>query len=1172
VSLFLSIVKVMSLPSLSLTLFSALYHLSPSSITLAVLSTSFNAGGVCSSSSTTLASSSNLAWFSSLALIRLSKCSNSVFSDGVNLSSLLDFISCNFSYSFVSFSVNGEITREQVDGFIEQDESVITDIERKAESENEAELNSAIDQADKLIGEAVTRSEGKTEPSNEKVEGGEVKKTVLTKRLYEGKIRESVKSALEEYGLTREVENQSIAEKKGKQFVEEFGEDVSLDAIKSGDISGGEAVVVLDEVAKSLERKMLTENDPVKMSELVAKQAEVINTLENIARKGGQFNAMLKKVYQNSDLGYNYETKVSEWKAENSGFIPKEVEARFKELDTQMKDLRKRIAETELKLREAEEKQAFDNIVAEVRHKPKTERSGKRKIAEGLDELTNALGVKLSAVGDKKASATKALIKIGEGLIEEGIDTAKNVAEKIREYVEDKFKGKIDIKEYESDVIKHFEETLPKITERNGKIHIPDKLIKELVKNGAETIEDLVSQVKEIAKADFPDITDREIRDSITKYGKTQNPTKDELLAKISRMKRIGQLISKLEDVQNKIRPLKSGLQRERMDAEERALNKKLREEMKELPVDEETLAGQIRTVLDARKQGVQNRIEDLQREIEQGEKTPKNQRTIADDEALTKLKEQLEKVKTEHQEKFADQNEAEKEAKRLSMAKKNTQNRIEELSKRLREGDFSKVEKKRLEPDLELSKLRFEKEKIQHEYDKEFEKDRLLKRTKMEKFGDFALEAWGMSRILKATADLSFIYVQGKYALTHPKIASKAFVQAMKLFASEKRAEKFIEDIRTSELYPTMKDSKLSIPEPNAKINASEELSYSGWLNSTWKAIGYPLKYVSENAYENWDKVNPLKAFERASIGYLNTVRVLRFADGVKMLELRGQTLENSPKEYKNMADFVNTFTGRASLGSLEQQSEMLARVFFSPRNWASVFKQSILLPRQMYKWRETGDEYTFSVAQKMAFRDVSAWVGLSTTMATLAGAVLNNDDDKKTGVEKDIRSTDFAKIKLGDTRVDPFGGYLSPIIMASRIAMDITHEIAPKYSDGGYKNKDGKIVPLGKGYVPTKKELLEQVAINKLNPSTSALYSYLAKKEKNGEWVNEYGKPYDFKEDLKLYPMMADMIMEIYLEDPTALNGLLTFGAYFGLPVSKYGEDTNAQRKKKELEKKKD
>jgi len=608
------------------------------------------------------------------------------------------------------------------------------------------------------------------------------------------------------------------------------------------------------------------------------------------------------------------------------------------------------------------------------------------------------------------------------------------------------------------------------------------------------------------------------------------------------------------------------------MDAEERALNKKLREEMKELPVDEETLAGQIRTVLDARKQGVQNRIEDLQREIEQGEKTPKNQRTIADDEALTKLKEQLEKVKAEHQEKFAEQNEAEKEAKRLSMAKKNTKKRIEELSKRLREGDFSKVEKKRLEPDLELSKLRFEKEKIQHEYDKEFEKDRLLKRTKMEKFGDFALEAWGMSRILKATADLSFIYVQGKYALTHPKIASKAFVQAMKLFASEKRAEKFIEDIRTSELYPTMKDSKLSIPEPNAKINASEELSYSGWLNSTWKAIGYPLKYVSENAYENWDKVNPSKAFERASIGYLNTVRVLRFADGVKMLELRGQTLENSPKEYKNMADFVNTFTGRASLGSLEQQSEMLARVFFSPRNWASVFKQSILLPRQMYKWRETGDEYTFSVAQKMAFRDVSAWVGLSTTMATLAGAVLNNDDDKKTGVEKDIRSTDFAKIKLGDTRVDPFGGYLSPIIMASRIAMDITHEIAPKYSDGGYKNKDGKIVPLGKGYVPTKKELLEQVAINKLNPSTSALYSYLAKKEKNGEWVNKYGKPYDFKEDLKLYPMMADMIMEIYLEDPTALNGLLTFGAYFGLPVSKYGEDTDAQRKKKELEKKKD
>ncbi len=79
---------------------------------------------------------------------------------------------------------NGEITREQVDGFIEQDESVITDIERKAESENEAELNEAIDQADKLIGEAVGATEGEKQPtdkgtSEDKVTG--IKKAMVEK-------------------------------------------------------------------------------------------------------------------------------------------------------------------------------------------------------------------------------------------------------------------------------------------------------------------------------------------------------------------------------------------------------------------------------------------------------------------------------------------------------------------------------------------------------------------------------------------------------------------------------------------------------------------------------------------------------------------------------------------------------------------------------------------------------------------------------------------------------------------------------------------------------------------------------------------------------------------------------------------------------------------------------
>lgn len=847
--------------------------------------------------------------------------------------------------------------------------------------------------------------------------------------------------------------------------------------------------------------------------------------------------------------------------------MPKDIAEKFKQYDTELSDLKKRITEAEKKVKEAEEKQAFDNIVAEVKQKPKAERSGRRKIAEGLDELTNALGVKLSAVGDNKASATKALIKIGEGLIEEGIATAKNVAEKIREYVEDKFKGKIDIKEYEPDVLKHFEETLPKITERNGKIHIPDKLIKELVKNGAETIEDLVSQVKEIAKADFPDITDREIRDSITKYGKTQNPTKDELLAKISRMKRIGRLLSQLEDVQNKIRPLKSGLQRERMDAQERAMNKQLREELRNLPVDEETLAGQIRTVLDARKQGVQNRIEDLQREIEQGEKTPKNQRTIADDEALTKLKEQLEKVKAEHQEKFAEQNEAEKEAKRLSMAKKNTQKRIEDLSTRLREGNFSKVAKREIKEDAELTKLRADKIRIQEEFDKEFHKQELLNKKGVEKLKDRLWEAWSLPRALMATGEFSFVGVQGLInTIAHPIESAKALKRAFEFGFSEKKTEQWLHELKSQEYYPLMKKSKLSLTEPNAELTAREELFYSGWTNMIWDTLGRPLKLKSDSAYEKWKELNPMRGVERASVGYLDTQRVSRFLDGMEMLKEKGITYEENPQAYKDMADVINTFTGRASLGKLEMIAPTLSKVFFSPRNWASALK--VATPYAMYhfgKMRAGADNYKPSTAQKMAISDLSKYIGVTTSMVMMAAASLNNDDDESTGVEFDPRSSDFMKIKIGDKRIDPWGGKIQQIIFSSRVLMDVLHEVSPSLSEGGYKKKD-EIMPLGvERKSPTLESLSRTQATNKLAPTMALLNKYASTKiGKDGKRKDEFGNDFELSEEAKkmLKPIYWGTVGELLKEDPSALNGLLAFYAFFGGGVNIYGKKKDKKK----------
>jgi len=75
---------------------------------------------------------------------------------------------------------NGNITEKQVEDYTEQDESVIADIERKAESDNETELNEAVKQADELISET---SKSGTPPPPEKpvsLEGETKEKTKLT--------------------------------------------------------------------------------------------------------------------------------------------------------------------------------------------------------------------------------------------------------------------------------------------------------------------------------------------------------------------------------------------------------------------------------------------------------------------------------------------------------------------------------------------------------------------------------------------------------------------------------------------------------------------------------------------------------------------------------------------------------------------------------------------------------------------------------------------------------------------------------------------------------------------------------------------------------------------------------------------------------------------------------
>jgi len=1184
-------------------------------------------------------------------------------------------------------------------------------------------------------------SGGQKPPKGEtetEVKDGGVKKTVLTQRVYEGDTREEVKKAIEKFGLNRDVITMDEAEANAKKFIEEVGLDMAYQSIIDGGVVDGAVAEIYAAKIRDLNDQINSAKTAEEIEVLSSQLAEVYSKLSNRATGAGQFNKQLARIYdRDSDLGYKYEKKVQEYKDANNGEIPAEIAAKFKELDDQIKELSKQIKEAEAREQKAAEQQAVDEIKASIKRNPTANKKvrAKRLMSEGLDDIAQALGVQLMASGTKRASVVTGLTKIGQSLILNGEATIENVGEKVREFVKAKFGDKFNFDDFATDF------DLAMIPEESdNKLKIPNSYIRGLVEDGIDNIDDLVKAIQK----DYSG-TEREIRDAITGYGKIVNQSKDEVSVQLRKMKDIGRLISAIEDVENKKRPLKSGFQRDKLSEEQRRLRKELREAMKNLPIDVDTQNNQLKTALDAAKSKVRNKIEELQKDIQTGERVEKNKRTVEADQELLELKQQRDELQEIHdnmfggneltyqekidiaiksteksiaeyerrisendlepkkgeqlvptkelkelQDKKSDlQKELNKlreaakpqktqaeideeklnraieqktktrdelkdkllkqdtsvktrtpqsydndpkvkalnqeiealndamqklrdakkirktqeqkaldiierqikdidekikngqlvasakakmstpaleaarkrleqkrlqlkniketadflEQKRLENTKKSTQRRITELQEKLRVGDFDKKPKKLLIEDTELTKLRAEKIRLQDEYDKEIQKAELRNRTKVEVWKDKAWEAWGITRALSATGEWSFVGVQGLTQLiSNPSNSYKAAKNAWSMMWSEKKSDEFLSNLRAQEFYPIMKQSKLAITEPNAKITAREELFNSQWTNIAWGVLGSPLKLKGESAYDAWLSANPFKALERASVGYLDTIRVLRFLDGVQMLEMqkKGNYNENQ-QAYKDMADVVNTLTGRASLGEWLESgsgSEKLSKIFFSPRNWASGVKTTILLPRQVYKWQKDSGTKELSVANKIALGDLSKMMGLTTSMVMLAAAGLGSDDDDKTSVGTDPTSSDFGKIIIGNKRIDPWGGKIQQIVFASRMYLDSI-------------TKNGETKNLGQdAFTPTKFDLLVQQATNKLSPSAKLLVNYMMAGRDRNNIRKLYGKEYSFKSELTgvLRPIYLNTVIELLQDDPTALDGMLLFYGFFG------------------------
>lgn len=350
-----------------------------------------------------------------------------------------------------------------------------------------------------------------------------------------------------------------------------------------------------------------------------------------------------------------------------------------------------------------------------------------------------------------------------------------------------------------------------------------------------------------------------------------------------------------------------------------------------------------------------------------------------------------------------------------LDTLKTRLKNATLEFQDKLARGDFSKKEKRVIQMDAEANRLHFENAKAKIAWHEALMKDRLANRTLPEKLLGNMMETLNTSRALMTSLDFSAVLRQGGFiAFAHPVRAAKSLPAMFRAFRSEAGQHAVNQEILARKNYPLYNQSKLYLAEHGHKLSAMEEAYMSRWA----------------------DKIPLVAGSQRAYVTFLNKLRADSFD---AMANTLSRTGELTPTEAKAISNFINVATGRGNLGAKENTLVGLNTIFFAPRYVASRFQ--LIAGQPLYR----GTARTrIQIAKEYARFLIG--VGTVYSLAKMGGA----------DVETDARSSDFGKIKIGNTRIDPLAGLAQSTVLLTRLAR------------GETKNSRGKIIPIRGPKVP--------------------------------------------------------------------------------------------------------
>jgi len=525
------------------------------------------------------------------------------------------------------------------------------------------------------------------------------------------------------------------------------------------------------------------------------------------------------------------------------------------------------------------------------------------------------------------------------------------------------------------------------------------RLAVNYIKDGVVSLDGIVKKLK----ADIPSLTDRDIYRAMNeKNPKFQRRARKDVNKRIRQLKTQARLLEEIALVEEGI--FKKPRKRQPTLPEIKKLQNKIRQLKTQARLKEEIALAEEGIFKKPRKRQptlpeikkLQNKLKRLR--IEAWRSTIEASKLERAMETLGHLEDQLvnnyrdiKAKKTIPSAELALVKERISEVRRLMRAK----DEIARLKEMIRTGDYEiskPVTPKKISPELERAQveLKYLRREINN----------YIKSKEPATIGTYVWKSMNTLRTAKATADMSYALRQGFWlSPRRPTLAGKTFGKAFKATFNEMTAEQIENAYRQHPNHYLRERAGLGLSELGKKLSNREE-------------------YFQDNFLEKIPVIKEIVgASERNMVTGLNLLRIGVFD------EFLARYPNATHIELKAWADYINAASGKGKMNPATAKA--LSAIFFAPKfAWSRITTPFKII--QYWKLPRVRKE----IAKDMAA--VGAVGTMTLSLAALAGWE----------VSLDPRSSDFGKIKIGNTRIDIWAGFQQPMRFLIRLATKITDE----------------------------------------------------------------------------------------------------------------------------------